>query len=123
VAVSQGEYKQDQTVLVTVYNNQPYVIYLQGCNPYILERSEGDAWVERHAVRCVWEGEAIPINPLGNKEFEIPIESREGLEGTYRVKVPYWYACRETTDPLPVSEMECGEKRDVYSETFRVKAE
>jgi len=71
--------------------------------------------------RCVWEGEAVSIEPLGRREFEIPVRSGTGLDGQYRVKIPYWYACENASAPAPVSKMECGEKREVYSETFRVR--
>jgi hypothetical protein len=120
--VSQSEYLQDRTALLTVYNNLPHAVCLQGCNPYILERKEGGAWVERHAKRCFWEGEAVRVPSLGKREIEIPLRSEEGFGGTYRVKIAYWYQCRSDSAGLPVSAMNCERQGQVYSSEFTVRA-
>jgi hypothetical protein len=121
VHVAQDSYESGDPVLVTLYNNQPRPIHLQGCNSFILERNESGRWVERHLKRCVWEGEAVTIAALDRLEFDLEIETSRDLQGKYRVKIPYWGGCGRPADGRPVSELGCEKELWVYSDEFAIR--
>ena len=107
--------------MVTLYNNQPRPIHLQGCNPFILERNEAGRWIERHQKHCVGEGEAVMVAALDRLEFDLDAETSGELQGKYRVKIPYWSGCVGPTEGRPVSQLECKGGEWVYSDEFAVQ--
>lgn len=72
--------------------------------------------------RCFWEGVAVEVRAKASEDFKFVARPELGFAGRYRVKVPYWYDCRERSKGLGVSQMACQKEGQAFSLEFTVRS-
>lgn len=116
VVTDAEEYLTSDLVEIRIVNGLTESVFLPGCNQFLFERREGEAWTIVREKRCFWEGYMVEVAPGDTQSIS---ESLEGFEpGTYRIRVDYHTGCAPNQ---PLSRAECSGQARIVSPTFSIE--
>jgi len=117
ITTDKTEYEQGETVKITVKNETDDSICFESCNPYYLEKKNGEWKSDPETTKlCIITTIGECIKPGENKVFEFKTawESYKKELGTYRVITRLCVNCKDLEDFIKNSET-------IYSNEFTIK--